>query len=56
MVKWMKGFITGIFSISFMISLGLMIFYKALIGDMRNKPIRRYPNYSYYRKERGEEE
>lgn len=56
MVKWMKGFITGIFSISFMISLGLVIFYKALIEDMRSKPIRRYPNYSNYRKERGEEE
>lgn len=53
MVKWMKGFITGIFSISFMISLGLVIFYEALVEDMRSKPRRSYTSYSAYHRERG---
>lgn len=53
MIKWMKGFITGIFSVGFLISLGLVIFYKALIEDMRSKPRRSYTSYSTYHRERG---
>lgn len=56
MVKWMKGFITGIFSVSFMVSLGLVVFYKALIEDMKSRPNRRYTDYSNYHRERGEKE
>lgn len=58
MGKWIKGFITGIFSVSFVISLGLVVFYKALIEDMKTKPNRRYTSgySSYYYRERGEKE
>lgn len=41
MVKWMRGFITGIFLVSFMISLGLVALYKALIEDMKGRRYRR---------------
>lgn len=57
MLKWMKGFVTGIFSVSFMISLGLVVFYRELIEDMKSKQNRRYTtNYSSYYRERGEKE
>lgn len=57
MIKWLKGFITGIFSVTFIISLGLVVFYKALIEDMKERPRNSYTSYySNYRGERGEKE
>lgn len=57
MIKWMKGFIAGVSSVALMISFGLVIFYRALVEDMRSNSRRRYvPHYSDYRRERGEKE
>ena len=55
MIKWIKGFIAGISSIALLISFGLVIFYRALVEDMRNSSRRCYGiSYSnYHRKRRG---
>lgn len=52
MIKWMKGFVAGVSSVTLIISFGLVIFYQALVEDMRSTSRHRYgTNYSnYYRK------
>ena len=57
MIKWIKGFIAGVSSITFLISLGLVIFYRALVEDIRTSSRRCYGiSYSNYHKARGEKE
>lgn len=49
MIKWVKGFIAGISSVALIISFGLVIFYKALVEDMRSTSRHRYgTSYSNY--------
>ena len=56
MIKWIKGFIAGISSIALLISFGLVIFYRALVEDMRNSSRRCYGiSYSNYHREKGDE-
>ena len=53
MAKWIKGFIAGISSIVLLISFGLVIFYRALVEDMRSSSRRRYgTSYSNYNREK----
>lgn len=57
MIKWMKGFIAGISSVALIISFGLVIYYKALVEDMRSSSRHHYGTaYSNYYRERGEKE
>lgn len=57
MIKWIRGFIAGISSIALLISFGLVVFYKALVEDLRSSLRRCYrASYSNYHRERGEKE
>ena len=57
MIKWIRGFIAGISSIALLISFGLVVFYRALVEDLRSSSRRRYGiSYSNDHKERGEKE
>ena len=57
MIKWIRGFIAGISSIALLISFELMVFYRALVEDLRSSSRRCYGiSYSNYHKERGEKE
>ena len=57
MIKWIRGFIAGISSIALLISFGLVVFYRALVEDMRSSSRLRYrTSYSNYHRERGEKE
>lgn len=42
MIKWTKGFITGIFAVSFAVSIGLLVLYKAILDDYRDSSKRRH--------------
>ena len=56
MIKWIKGFIAGISLIALLISFGLVIFYRALVEDMRNSSRRCYGiSYSNYNREKEDE-
>ena len=49
MIKWMKGFIAGVSSVAIIILFGLIIFYQALLEDVRGSSSHRYEaNYSNY--------
>ena len=49
MIKWIRGFIAGISSTALLISFGLVIFYRALVEDMRSSSRLRYrTSYSNY--------
>ena len=57
MIKWVTGFIAGISSIALLISFGLMVFYRALVEDLRSSSRRCYGiSYSNYHREGGEKE
>ena len=57
MIKWIKGFIAGISSVALLISFGLVIFYRALVEDLRSSSRRCHgTSYSNYHRERGEKE
>lgn len=57
MIKWIKGLITGISLMALLISFGLVIFYRALVEDVRGSSRRRCAtSYSNYYRERGEKE
>ena len=57
MIKWIRGFIAGISSIALLISFGLVVFYRALVEDLRSSSRRCYGiSYSNYHRERGEKE
>jgi hypothetical protein len=57
MIKWINGFISGISLIALLISFGLVIFYRALVEDLRSSSRRCYGiSYSNYHRERGEKE
>ena len=57
MIKWIRGFIAGISSVALLISFGLVIFYRALVEDLRSGS-RRYHGTSHlnYHREGGEKE
>ena len=57
MIKWIRGFIAGISSIALLISFVLVVFYRALVEDLRSSSRRCYGiSYSNYHKEGGEKE
>lgn len=57
MIKWIKGFIAGISSIALLILFGLVIFYRALVEDLRSGSRRCHgTSYSNYHREGGEKE
>lgn len=50
MLKWIKGFIAGISSLTFVILLAIAIFYKVLFENIRERtrhPYRTYEGYSF---------
>ena len=57
MIKWIRGFIAGISSTALLISFGLVIFYRALVEDLRSSSRRCHgTSYSNYHREGGEKE
>lgn len=54
MIKWIRGFIAEISSIALLISFGLVIFYRALVEDMRSSSKHRHgASYSNYNRKKG---
>ena len=57
MIKWIRGFIAGISSVALLISFELVIFYRALVEDLRSgSRCRHETSYSNYHREGGEKE